>query len=89
MESVGDCFIFIGKVNMISFGTYRRVKLLEYAMKVVERMLERWVRTVISLKRIHFGFIPERKQWIQFLLRGECKWGIKMRKRSCISVLLT
>ena len=33
--------IFKGKGNVISCGSYREVKLLEHAMKIVQRVLER------------------------------------------------
>ena len=33
--------IFKGKGDMMDYGTYRGVKLLEHAMKIVERVLER------------------------------------------------
>ena len=33
--------IFKGKGDVMSCGSYRRVKLLEHAMKIVERVLER------------------------------------------------
>ena len=33
--------IFIGKGDVMSCGSYRGVKLLEHAMKIVERVLER------------------------------------------------
>ena len=32
--------IFKGQANVMSCGSYRRVKLLEHAMKIVERILE-------------------------------------------------
>ena len=32
--------IFKGKANVMSCGSYRRVKFLEHAMKIVERILE-------------------------------------------------
>ena len=37
-----------GKGNVMSCGSYRRVKLIEHAMKIVERALERRIRTQVS-----------------------------------------
>ena len=42
----------------MSCGSYKRVKLLEHAMKVVKRVLERQVRTLVNLNKIQFGFMP-------------------------------
>ena len=39
-------------------GSYRGVKLLEYAMKIVERVLERRIRTIVNLNEMQFEFIP-------------------------------
>ena len=39
--------IFKGKGDMMSCGSYREVKLVEYAMKIVERALERRMRTLL------------------------------------------
>ena len=37
------------------------MKLLEYAMKIVERVLERQIRTLINLKKMQFGYIPKKE----------------------------
>ena len=37
--------IFKGKSDVMSCGSYRGVKLLEHAMKIVERVLERLIHT--------------------------------------------
>ena len=50
--------IFKGKDVVMSCGSYRGVKLLEHAMKIVERVLERRIRTLINLNEIQFEFMP-------------------------------
>ena len=50
--------IFKGKGDVISCGSFRGVKLLEHAMKIVERVLERRIRKLINLKKMWFGFMP-------------------------------
>ena len=52
--------IFKGKGNVMSCGSYRGVKLLEHAMKIVEKILERRIRTLVSLNKMQFGFMPEK-----------------------------
>ena len=48
--------IFKGKDDVMSCGSYREVKLLEHAMKIVEKVLERQTRTPVNLK-MEFEFI--------------------------------
>ena len=50
--------IFKGKGDAVSCGSYTEVKLLEYAMKIVERVLERQIRTLVNLNKMQFGFMP-------------------------------
>ena len=42
----------------MSCGSYSGVKLLEHAMKIVERVLERRIRTLVNLNTTQFGFMP-------------------------------
>ena len=58
MENCVIAPIFKGKGDVISCGSYRGVKLLEHAMKIVERVLERRIRTLINLNKMQFGFMP-------------------------------
>ena len=37
---------------------YGGVKLIERAMKIVEKLLERQIRTIINLNKMQFGFMP-------------------------------
>ena len=50
--------IFKGKGDVMSCGSYRGVKLLENAMKIVERVLQRRIRTPVNLNEMQFGFMP-------------------------------
>ena len=43
---------------MVSCGSYRGVKLLEHAMKIVEKVLEKQIRTLVNLNKMQFGFMP-------------------------------
>ena len=47
-----------GKGDVMSCGSYRGVKLLEHAMKIVEKVLERRTRTLINLNEMKFAFMP-------------------------------
>ena len=50
--------IFKGKGDVMSSGSYRGVKLLEHVMKIVEKVLERRIKTLINLNKMLFGFMP-------------------------------
>ena len=50
--------IFKGKGDLMSCGSYREVKLLEHAVKLVEGILERRIRTLLNLNEMQFGFMP-------------------------------
>ena len=50
--------IFKGKGDVMSSRSCNGVKLLEHAMKIVERVQERRIQTLINLNKIQFGFMP-------------------------------
>ena len=50
--------IFKGKGDVMSCRSYRGVKLLEHAMKIVERVLKRRIRTLVNLNEMQFRFMP-------------------------------
>ena len=80
--------IFKGKGDVISCGSFRGVKLLEHAMKIVERVLERRIRKLINLNKMWLGFMPGKGTVDIILLGEESRRNIK-RTRNCICVLLT
>ncbi|MBJ3377342.1 hypothetical protein JGC18_24880, partial [Salmonella enterica subsp. enterica serovar Typhimurium] len=50
--------IYKGKGDPLECGSYRAVKLLEHAMKVVERVLEQRIRNQVRVDEMEFGFMP-------------------------------
>ena len=50
--------IFEGKGHVMSCGSYSEVKLLEHTMKIVERVLQRRIQTLIKLNKMQLGFMP-------------------------------
>ena len=52
--------IFNGKGDVRSNGNYRSIKLLEHAVKVIERIFERGLRKVEKLDEMPMGFMPGR-----------------------------
>ena len=52
--------LYKGKGDVRDCGAYRGVKLLEHGMKIVERVLERRLRNVVSVDEMQCGFMPGR-----------------------------
>ena len=53
MKNQCDCAYILRKGDVMSCESYRGVKLLEHAMKIVERVL-----TLVDLNKMQFGFVP-------------------------------
>ena len=49
--------IYKGKVDPMECGSYRGIKFLEHAMKVVERIFEHRIRQQIEIDDMQFGFM--------------------------------
>ena len=49
--------MFKGKGIVMDGGAYRGVKLLEHAMKIVERVLENRIRGLVTIDHMQFGFM--------------------------------
>ena len=52
--------VYTGKGDPLACGSYRGIKLLEHAMKVIERVLEGRIRDQIDIDEMQFGFMPGR-----------------------------
>ena len=76
--------IFKGKGDVLSCGSYRGVKLLEHAMKIVERVLERRIQTLVNLNEMQFGFMPGKRTVDAILIVRRMQENIKRRTRSCV-----
>ena len=50
--------IFKGKGDAMNCMAYKGVKLLEHAMKIVEKVLERRMRRIVKVDGMQFGFMP-------------------------------
>lgn len=52
--------VYKGKGDALECGSYRGIKLLDHAMKVFERVVEKRVRENVDLDEMQFGFRPGR-----------------------------
>ena len=62
--------VYKGKGDALECGSYRGIKLLDQVMKVMERVIEKRIRS-----RVHqFGFRPGRGMLYSLLNAGEVPW---------------
>ena len=52
--------IYKGKEDVMDFGAYRGVKLQKHGMKIVEKVLEMRIRSLVEVDEVQFGFMPGR-----------------------------
>ena len=52
--------VFKGKRHPMECGSYRAIKLLEHAMKVIEHVFERRIREKVKIDAMQFGFVPRK-----------------------------
>ena len=52
--------LYKGKGDARERGNYRGLKLLDHGMKVVERVIGNWIRNVVEISDMQFGFMPGR-----------------------------
>ena len=81
--------IFKGNGDVMSCGSHREMKLLEHAMKIVEEVLERPIRTLVNLNEMQFGFMPGKGTVDAIFIVKNRQEEFKRKTRSCICVLLT
>ena len=79
--------IIKGKGDVMSCGVYRGVKLLEHAMKIVERVLESRIRLLVNLDEMQLGFMPVKGKKDAFFSYIECKKNIEIKENPCAYAL--
>ena len=52
--------LYKGKGDALERGDYRRLKLTEQVMKVLERIVDDLIRQLVSIDDSQFGFVPDR-----------------------------
>jgi len=77
--------VFKGKGDSMECGSYRAIKLLEHAMKVIERVFERRIREKVKTDAMQFGFMPGKG--MQSSQYGRCKRNIGVKERSSTLLL--
>ena len=65
--------VYKGKADSMECGSYRAIKLLEHAMKVIERVFERRIREKVKIDAMQFGFMPGKELLMQSSQYGSYK----------------
>ena len=60
--------VYKGKGGALACGPYRSIRLLEHAMKVLERVIEGRVRKIVKIDSMQFGFMVGRGRPMMFLV---------------------
>ena len=74
-----------GKGDVMNCRAYRGEKLLEHTMKIVDMVLERRIRAMVSLDKMQLGFMP-RKGTTDALLRMQEEYPYKRRSSTCVKL---
>ena len=70
-------------------GSYRTIKLLEHATKVIECVFERSIREKVKIDAMQFGFMPGKELQMKFLVYDPRHFGPKTVRHQCRSVRWT
>ena len=73
--------IYKGKGDPMECGSYRGIKLLEHAMKVVEWIFEHRIRQQIEIDDMQFGFIKVREPLMPFLWQDRCRRILELKSK--------
>ena len=67
-------------------GSYRVIKLLKHAMKVIERMFERRIREKVKIDAMEFGFMPGKgtTDAVFTVRQMQEKYGLKERSSTLL-----
>jgi len=74
--------IYKGKGDPMNCGSYREIKLLEHATKVVERIFEHKIWQQIEVNDMQFGFMKGKGTTNAILLYNRCRRNLELRERS-------
>ena len=78
-----------GKGDVMDFEACRGVKLLEHAMKVVERVLNNRIRGLVAIDDMQFVFMPENGTIHALLILRRMQEEFCEREKKLYSVLWT
>ena len=71
---------------MLQTVEYREIKLLEQAIKIVERALQKRLQDIINLDESQFGFMPGKGTVDAIFVLERMEKSFERRRKACISV---
>ena len=74
--------IYKGKGDPMECGSYRGIKLLEHAMKVVERIFEHRIRQQNEIDDMQFGFMKSKGTTDAILWQDRCRKILELKVRN-------
>ena len=60
--------VYKGKGDALECGSYRGIRLLENVMKILERVVEARVRSIVKIDDMQFGFMAWKEPLMQYSL---------------------
>ena len=79
--------IYKGKGDPMECGSYRGIKLLEHAMKVVERIFEHRIRQQIVIDDMQFGFMKGKGTTDVIFTENRCRRILELKLKCSILLL--
>jgi len=79
--------VYKGKGDPMECGSYRGIKLLEHAMKVVERIFEHRIWRQIEIDDMQFGFMKGKGTTDAIFMARQMQENFRVKVRSSILVL--
>jgi len=79
--------IYKVKGDPMECGSYRGIKLLEHAMKVVERIIKDRIQQQIDIDDMQFGFMKGKGTTDAILLYDRCRRSLELKLRNSVLVL--
>jgi len=76
--------IYKGKGDPLECGSYRGIKLLEHAMKVVKRIFEDRIWQQIDIDDMQFGFLKGKGTTDDIFIVREIRRSSELKERSSI-----
>ena len=81
--------IFKGKGDPLNPNSFRRIKLLEHAFKLYKNVLDVYLREVLDIDKMQYGFMPGRGGLLMLcFFWGDLVKNSEPKIRSCFLYLL-
>ena len=80
--------LYMGKGDALEQGNYRGLKLTDQVMKLLERVLDSFIREMVDIDAMQFGFVPRRGTTDAIFSSANCKRSTSLQTSHFTSPLL-